>query len=155
MSCILDNQILIKFCMVVIRNDIISEPLAQKVFKYVMYLLSLLFSAFVFIIEVTLPITSIMGFSVLFMQNAIKPNSNNENREIKIKYKLFVQLILQKEYQKAETKSVIISNKIYPTKRRKNFSILSNSKNGNMYIPRINAKQEKICKTCSDELLFK
>lgn len=36
-----------------IRNDIISEPLAQKVFKYVKYLLSLLLSAFVFIVEVT------------------------------------------------------------------------------------------------------
>lgn len=138
-----------------IRNDIISEPLAQKVFKYVKYLLSLLLSAFVFIVEVTLPIISIMGFSVLLTQRTIKTNSTNENKEIKNRYKLSITAILQKEYQKAETKSVIISNIIYPTKRRRNFSILSNSKNGNMYIPRINAKQEKICKTCSDELLFK
>ena len=138
-----------------IRNDIISEPLAQKVFKYVKYLLSLLLSAFVFIVEVTLPIISIMGFSALLMQRTIKANSTNENKEIKNRYKLSITAILQKEYQSTDTKSVIISKRIYPMKRRKNFSILSNSKNGNMHIPRINAKQEKICKTCSDELLFK
>ena len=112
------------------KKEMIILALAEKVFKYVMYILSFSVAFSLIIVEI-FDAMPIIGFRVQLMHEINRTTSIIEAGIIKIK---IIELFVSAEhnsYQNNEVISVARSKPIYFRKFDKNLSITSNPKYGN------------------------